>query len=86
MHAGIMVSAKTIEHGQSLDEALRRGGSSFEAHFSTGVFDYISRNADFGEAFGKFTGGPLPRAAGREWPLSGSPLQGPISTPASLTF
>src|ERR1035441_4435286 len=54
MHPAIVVAAKTIEHGQSLNEALRRGGSSFEAHFGMGVFDYISRNADFGEAFGKF--------------------------------
>jgi O-methyltransferase domain len=62
MHHGIMVSAKTIEHGQSLNEALRRGGSSFEAHFGMGVFDYVSRNPDFGEAFGKFMSATTGRA------------------------
>jgi hypothetical protein len=54
MHPAIMVAAKTIEHGQSLNEALRRGGSSFEAHFGMGIFDYVSRHPEFGEAFGKY--------------------------------
>jgi hypothetical protein len=54
MRAAVLINATLNEHGLSLDKALRDGGPSFDAHYGMAMFDYVSRNPEFGETFGRY--------------------------------